>query len=341
MSARQQLLAERAKGLGGSDAAALAGVSRWRTPLTLYYEKRGELPRTDPSEKKSWLEWGLLLEPHLARYWAARTAKKIRKAALVRHPTYKQLLGHPDYWIYEPESRDVLEIKTAMGAKRTTWINEGIPLEYYLQVQWYLLCSPRARKAVVAVLFGGNEFDAFEIAPDLPVQTKLQDYGLRFWALVENGTPPPPTYDALGSDLADLLYRQDTGGEVRWTDEESAAKVSRLLDVKAQRKTLELEETELEAWCKWKLGPTRSALIPQVGKLTWSTATRRSLDKAALDAAHPGLTDAFQRTTLTRTFRATDRRPADATARPDPTPEELPEESSRPRTRRGITLVTD
>lgn len=36
---RLQWLKERQKGIGGSDAAAVLGVSRWRSPFMVYMEK--------------------------------------------------------------------------------------------------------------------------------------------------------------------------------------------------------------------------------------------------------------------------------------------------------------
>ena len=47
---RESWLKERRSGIGGSDAAAILGVSPWRTALDVYSDKRGISPlNTEPT----------------------------------------------------------------------------------------------------------------------------------------------------------------------------------------------------------------------------------------------------------------------------------------------------
>jgi len=39
---RQEWLQERRKGIGGSDAAAVLGLSKWKTPYALWLKKTGQ-----------------------------------------------------------------------------------------------------------------------------------------------------------------------------------------------------------------------------------------------------------------------------------------------------------
>jgi predicted phage-related endonuclease len=50
-------------GIGGSDLAAICGISKWRTPVHVYLEKLGEAPEDQMSEAA---EWGTRLEPLIA-----------------------------------------------------------------------------------------------------------------------------------------------------------------------------------------------------------------------------------------------------------------------------------
>lgn len=40
-----QWLEARRAGIGGSDAAAIAGLSKWKTPMSVYLDKLGQAPQ--------------------------------------------------------------------------------------------------------------------------------------------------------------------------------------------------------------------------------------------------------------------------------------------------------
>src|SRR5690606_18657199 len=61
--------AVRRSGIGSSDAATVAGLNRWKTPLDLYLEKRG-LVEPEPASEAA--EWGTILEPTILREFARR-----------------------------------------------------------------------------------------------------------------------------------------------------------------------------------------------------------------------------------------------------------------------------
>lgn len=63
---REEWLAYRRKGIGGSDAAAVLGISPFRTGVDLYYDKLG-LPVDDSDENWVAMEMGNLLEDLVAR----------------------------------------------------------------------------------------------------------------------------------------------------------------------------------------------------------------------------------------------------------------------------------
>src|SRR5690606_6883149 len=84
--ARSEWLRIRSRGIGGSEIAAIAGVSPWDTPLSVYLRKIGELPE---KEATSATYWGSILEPVVADEYKRR------------HPGYRvervnAVLQHPD-----------------------------------------------------------------------------------------------------------------------------------------------------------------------------------------------------------------------------------------------------
>ena len=73
MSNRQEWLEARRKGLGGSDIAAIMGISKWSTPRDSYLEKQGVAVDEDNNAK----ERGRILETAIAQWYAEKNGFEI------------------------------------------------------------------------------------------------------------------------------------------------------------------------------------------------------------------------------------------------------------------------
>src|SRR5690606_20076292 len=83
---RDEWLQARRRGIGGSDAAVIAGLDPFKSPVRLWMEKRGEIEEEPAGEAA---EWGLLLEPVIAREFERRTGKRVRRRqAILQHPEH-------------------------------------------------------------------------------------------------------------------------------------------------------------------------------------------------------------------------------------------------------------
>lgn len=80
----EEWLSYRRRGIGGSDVAALLGISPWRTARDLYYDKLNVAAVED--EEGNWvaLEMGHLLEPLVAKIFERKTGYKIYQ--ITAHP---------------------------------------------------------------------------------------------------------------------------------------------------------------------------------------------------------------------------------------------------------------
>lgn len=58
---REEWLSWRNKGIGGSDVAAVCGISKYKSPVELWMEKTGQL---EPKESGEAAYWGTILEPN-------------------------------------------------------------------------------------------------------------------------------------------------------------------------------------------------------------------------------------------------------------------------------------
>lgn len=247
MSLTAEQLVERSTGLGGSDAAAAVGVSRWKTPYALYLEKRGEHP--EPFEGNDATLWGNLLEPAVRQQYAERTGRVVRlPTETLRHPRHRFMLCHPDGVtddgrLYEGKATTV----------RDGWGDEGtdeVPDEYLLQVQHNMLVTgdaigKRIEVADLAVLIAdyGWHWRRYEIPADRELQEMLVEEEHAFWQRVERGDPPSM---ATPEDVRLRYGRASVTGTVKATEEVLDA-CYRLVAMKATAKNVAdaIEEQEL------------------------------------------------------------------------------------------------
>jgi putative phage-type endonuclease len=153
-------LALRKTGIGGSEVAAICGLSKWTSPYTLWCQKTGRI--SDSVTPNDAMEWGNRLEPVIIDKFESEhpELKVYRDVGTWRHKDREFQVTNPDA-IYETEDGKlgILEIKTAMY--EDDW-KEGVPRYYETQVQWYMQTFGIER-GYVAVLFHGNSYREYEI----------------------------------------------------------------------------------------------------------------------------------------------------------------------------------
>lgn len=138
---REDWLDYRRLGIGGSDAAAIMGLSPFATIRDLYFDKIGVTPVIE-EEEENWVakEVGHRLEDLVAMIFAKKTGLEVfpvRK--MFRHPLYPFMLADVDYFIRFPDgSIGILECKTCNYNAKDKWADDGIPENYVLQVRHYL-----------------------------------------------------------------------------------------------------------------------------------------------------------------------------------------------------------
>ena len=73
---REDWLKQRKLGIGGSDVAAVLGLSAFRTPTDVYLDKIGE---AEPRQATDSMHFGQLLEAVVAKEFARRTGMKVQR----------------------------------------------------------------------------------------------------------------------------------------------------------------------------------------------------------------------------------------------------------------------
>lgn len=296
-----QFLANRRHGIGGSDIAAIIGVSQFKTALDVFLSKTTEQPEL----KGEHLYWGHALEAPIAARFSEETGKLIfRQPEIKKHPKHDFALANADGLIIDKITQQpigILEIKTANAFKTKEWSNEddGVPIEYIAQVQWYMEIFD-VDFAYIAVLIGGRDYRHYRIERDRELAADLLARAKEFWENhVMKNVPPEP------QNAADVqkLYPQDNGDSTQ-ADTETLIAYNELCILNEQAKVLEQQINERQEWLKTKIGQHAIMLSGEEKLFTWKTQNSRRFDSKTFQAEHPDLYKQYTKTTQTRVFRA-------------------------------------
>lgn len=236
--------------IGGSDIAAVMGLSRWKTCLQLWAEKTGKLDPADLSEVEA-VQLGSELEDFVAKKFSKETGLKVRRAPKIySHKEFPHFRCQVDRLVVNEKhvhSVDaLLECKTTSAWKAKEWEGEEIPIEYILQVQWQLGIT-RRQEGWVAVLIGGQSFKYKKIDFDQELFDKMILAAKKFWQMIQDDEAPM----AMGDDnyiIVDL-FPQETGDSVQYI-EEFNDRIGLLQQLKGNIAAMVEQKDEIEAQIK-------------------------------------------------------------------------------------------
>ncbi|MEK9722355.1 MAG: YqaJ viral recombinase family protein [Rhodospirillaceae bacterium] len=269
--------------IGSSDAAAILGLDKYRTPLDVFFEKTQEPAPDDDSEPAY---WGRVLEGTVGEEAARRIGDvTVQPGDTYQHddPLLSFLWAQVDRHLLHDATGEVslLECKTAAGWLRDDWGESGqtvtsaedpaVPPSYMVQVHHAMECAGTDH-SYIAVLIGGQDFRWFLVQKDEEFTAKILVPQLRgFWENhVQKGAPPEPENAA---DLAALFPNAAGRAEA---DTELLAAHSRLIRVRRSIKKLEEHEGALKYALQKHMGEA-AELVDATGRLlaTWKTASRK------------------------------------------------------------------
>ena len=192
MQDREAWLKLRNEGIGGTDAAVIMGMSRFKTLHRLWAEKTGRFQPEDNADNEA-VHFGAVLEEVVADEFTLRTGNKVKKQGLLRSLEHPWMLASVDRVLVGEEAG--LECKTASFTMRREWEDGygrfgGIPEGYFCQCQWYMAVTGFP-KWYIACLIGGQHFVCRTVGRD---EAFIRDMVVKtgaFWASVTNDTLPP------------------------------------------------------------------------------------------------------------------------------------------------------
>ena len=292
----EQWLDLRHVGIGGSDCAAACGLSRWKSRLELWLDKTG---RSKPQQVGEAAYWGRVMEPILRAEFSKRTGFEVKEMpAFFRSAAHPFMLANIDGCVNTGNGYAILEIKTAGSYAVADW-EDGLPVEYYLQIQHYLAVIG-APKAFVAVLLGGNKFSYQEIVRDEAAIQNIIAMERDFWEnYVLKDVPPKPV--ALDKNLLNALYPQVKTPETKIATEH-APLFERYLEAKSKLDEAQKAKDAAEAELKALVKDSAKAVCGNY-TASWSEVKRNSLSTDKVKAIlTPEQLDSCTVTSTTRRF---------------------------------------
>lgn len=295
---RDEWLKARKKGIGGSDAAAIAGLNKWKSPIGVYLEKVGQSPDEDTAGEAAY--WGNVMEDIVAQEFSKRTGLKVRRRnAILKHPEHEWMLANVDRLIIG--KREGLECKTASEYLKDLWEGEDIPTAYLLQCQHYMAVTGY-EAWWIAVLVGGNKFIHKKVERDEELINYLITIEKNFWeehVLKEN----PPAFDGSESsvDLLKALYPESEPDTEILLSSDYQPYLDALDQVNVELKELEVQKKEYENKIKAAMGENETAISGE-RLITWKSIVSNRFDSKRFSKEFPELYYKFTKPSSYRRF---------------------------------------
>lgn len=271
---REAWLKARMDGFGASDAAAVFGVSPWKTSLALYAEKLG-LEDASVEETEA-MEWGTRLESAIATKYAEETKRPLRDPGRftihrsLKYPFMQATLDREVLLPNEHHSLGALEIKTTGAFKAEEWAEEP-PLMYQLQLQQQLAVVGHAWGSL-AVLIGGQKFLWVDMPRNDRIVNLLIEREGELWERIQRMDPPTPR--AEDKALLAAIYGQDSGETVE-LPVEAVEWDRRRAEAAAQIKHHEAIKDEMEALLRAAMKDATFGVLPGgIGRYSWKSGER-------------------------------------------------------------------
>ncbi|HEX7647500.1 MAG TPA: YqaJ viral recombinase family protein [Noviherbaspirillum sp.] len=299
---------DRSKFIGGSDAAAILGVSKWKTPYQLWLEKTGQWQQPDDPERAKVLARGKRWEPVVIEMLIDELQDRGHEVEVIGR-NLRYIDQGCDFLACELDLELLVDGEECNGEMKTIhpfaakdWGEQGtdaIPVYYTAQAMHGLMVKPR-RRCIVAGLIGADDLRVHEVLRDDGVIEHMRLAEIDFWQRIRDGVPPDPVNL---DDLA-LMFRSDDGSEVALPEGgDLHDDLLKLRAVKAKLKAYEQEEALLEFRLKRYMGEAQVLMLGGDKAASWKGQEGKRFDLETFKAEHPKLYREFQKPTSTRVFR--------------------------------------
>ena len=240
---REDWLKVRQKGIGGSDVGAIAGMSQYGSPLSVYLDKKGKSSEQEDNEA---MRQGRDLEEYVVKRFEDKMKLfTLKEDKILQHKDLDFMLGNIDRWVIKGES--ILECKTTGH-----YDENSVPAYIELQCHHYMTVTG-ATVCYLAVLVFQKDFFVKKIERDEEICNYLIQIETDFWKnYVEKDIMPAPDGSFSAAELIKEMYPQSNGETIK-LEEGYNEKIARYMELKGIIKPLEKEHDQIEQEIKMEL----------------------------------------------------------------------------------------
>ncbi len=269
---REEWLNWRRKGIGGSDAAAILGLDRYRSPFEVYADKVG-LKSDEPDNEA--MRQGRDLEDYVCKRFEEASGKKVRRRnAILQHQEYPWMLANIDRWVVGENAG--MEAKTTSVLNKAKFSQGEFPPHYYVQCVHYMAVTG-ATRWYLAVLVLNKAFHVFTIERDENEIQALIQAEKSFWENhVLKQIPPSPDGSESAAEIIKAMYpkaKESFTASLFGYEE----KISAYLDLDKQIKELEIKKEAIKQELQLAMDEAEVGLA-QGYQVEWKNQTRSNFD---------------------------------------------------------------
>lgn len=278
LQSTEEWLKYRRLGVCGSETSIILGTNKYRSKLQLFDEKTNRIPVIE--EENTYTHFGHVLEQVIRKEFTERTGLKVRQVhAIIQctEPGYEFMLSDIDGLVYEEDgTKAIFEAKTA-SEYRYKEVLEGVPDEYFSQVQHYMFCL-NLNKAYVCFLVGGNKYVCHIVYRDNSYIDKLLKKEKEFWDCVINDTPPEVDgLETTTTYLQDKFAEADE--EIIELPDESSDLICEYFRLEEETKVVKEQKDKVANELKMLLANHEKGTTAEGHVVSWKHMIRNSIDQ--------------------------------------------------------------
>lgn len=291
---------ERNRSIGGSDVAAILGLSKWNSPTSVYLAKIDpeKAAATAKDKTNPVMKFGDIMEPVIAEQFKHDHPDiLVRRANAILRPIKRPWVhASLDFECREPDGTwGVLEIKCA--ASEAQW-KESVPDYYVVQGQHYLAVTDRSYVWFAVFFRDSCTFRYYRLDRDEHLITKMEEKVDAFWENVVSNTPPTKmvgTDDEMAALTA--IYARPKNVSPTVTDEEAENLADAYETVSAQIKALEKRKRAFADQLCAKVGDNSAIILARSGRrVSWIRTERETYDTKAMIRDNPQMAEPYKKT---------------------------------------------
>jgi putative phage-type endonuclease len=301
------LARDRSQFIGGSDIAAILGVSPWKTAYELWEEKVEGFEKASSEAREKVLHRGKKLEPIVIEMLQEeRDVWVLERNQIYVDPEHPFLCAEIDFEFVTDADCLIVErgrvgngdVKTVHPYAAKDWGEEGtdeFPVYYCAQFQFGLMVTGR-QICMVAALIGADDLRVYEVNRDEELIVHIRQTAVNFWRNHILAKVPPPVQSV--EDVRKALARFQGTSFV--ADDETVGFLDTIKTIKAQEKALEANREGLELEVKKRFliaaevkgvpGDTEKfAFVGSDGRplVTWNEQTANRIDQKLIKELYP------------------------------------------------------